>query len=314
MKRLIFAWCVISLCVQVVAGQEARIVRQWQGDLGQSQFGVFTKDGSRLVYTKYNDVFFVDTETGDNPIKLSGHEKPVWLARFSGDDQRVVSVGQDESLRVWDTKSQKQLSQLSINTADRCSVLSVSSDANLVAFSTEKDRMLRVMDISKKSELQRIGLTDTAVTWRSVTLDGRWGLSCGISKVTKIWDLNTGVHTEINNGHHNYCGQFTHDGTQAMLAGVYSWELWDTRYKTKLKSGTVTGGHIYSIATSPNTTRFMTGLADGTVWLWDLETGKQLHVFRGHEKPITAVMISPDKKLAVSRDQSGEIILWRLPQ
>lgn len=314
MKYLIFAWCSISLCVQVVEGQEARIIRQWQGDLGRSQLGVFSKDGSRLVYTKYDQIFVVDTESGENAVQLSGHAEPVWLARFSGDDKRVVSVGQDESIRVWDTESKKQISQLSANTTDRCSVLSVSKDAKLIAFSTGKDRMLRVMDMSKETELQRIGLTDAGVTWKSITSDGRWGMSCGISKVAKIWDLNTGVHTEIKNDHHNYCGQLNNDGTQAMLAGVFSWELWDIRHKTKLKTGTVTGGHIYAIATVPNTTRFMTGLSDGTVWLWDLKTGKELHVFRGHEKAVSAVMVSPDRKFAVSHDESGEIILWRLPK
>ncbi len=314
MRWFAFAACIICVCVESAEAQESRIVRRWQGDLGFSQFGVFSKDGSRLVYTKDNDVFIVDTETGENAVQLSGHEKPVWLARFSGDDKRVVSIGQDESIRVWDTESQKQISQLSANTADRCSVLTVSKDAKLVAFSTGDNRMLRVMNMTKESELQRIGLTDAEVVWRCVTLDGRWGMSNGIRNDTKIWDLSTGAPLEIDNGHHNYCGQFTHDGTQAMLAGAFSWDLWDIRRKAKLKSGTVTGGHIYAIATSSNTTRFLTGLSDGTVWLWDVKSGKELLVFRGHTKAVAAVMISPDKKVAVSRDNSGEIILWRLPK
>lgn len=314
MRWLIFACCIISLRIQVAEGQETRIVRKWKGDLGRSQFGVFSKDGSRLVYTKDNDVFVVDTETGENAIQLSGHEKPVWAARFSGDDKRMVSVGQDESIRVWDTASNKQISQLSANTFDRGSVLAVSKDAKLVAFSTGENRMLRVMNMTKEAELQRIGLTENEVDWKCVTPDGRFGMSNGIRNQTQIWDLNTGVPIEIDNGHHNYAGQFTHDGTQAMLAGAFSWDLWDIRRKAKLKSGTVTGGHIYAIATSPNTSRFMTGLADGTVWLWDVKTGRDLLVFRGHEKAVDAVMISPDKKFAVSRDSSGEIILWRLPK
>ena len=73
------------------------------------------------------------------------------------------------------------------------------------------------------------------------------------------------------------------------------------------------GGHIYAVATSPNTSRFLTAVSDGTVWLWDAKTGADLLVLRGHTQACTAAMLSPDKEFAVSRDKSGEIILWRLP-
>ena len=90
----------------------------------------------------------------------------------------------------------------------------------------------------------------------------------------------------IDNGHHNYCGQFSHDGKRALLAGGFTWDIWDIRHKAKLAGGAVTGGHIYAIGSTPVGERLLTGLSDGTVWLWDLKTGKEKYVFRGHTKPV----------------------------
>lgn len=314
MRWLVVAACFLSLNLAAANGQESRIVRKWQGTLGSSQFGVFSKDGSRLVYTSGNDVIIVDSETGENEVKLSGHEKPVWLARFSGDDKRIVSVGQDDSIRVWDTETNKTLSVFEANTFDRCSVLVPSKDAKLFAFSSGENRQMKFINTLKGVEVQRIGLTEAQVGWSCVTPDLKLAMSGGIRNDMTIWDANTGTAVDLENGHHNYCGQFTHDGTHALLGGGFSWDLWDVRRKTRIKAGTVTGGHVYAVATSPNTSRFLTGLADGTVWLWDIKSAKELAVLRGHTKPLEAAMISPDKKLAVTRDQGGEIILWRLPK
>ena len=172
--------------------------------------------------------------------------------------------------------------------------------------------MMRVVVLFKKAELQRIGLQAKELHWRCVSPDCRFAMSNGISNRTTFWDTTTGMFTRIDNGHHNYCGQFSHDGTAAILAGVFRWDIWNLRQNAKVASGTVTGGHIYSIASSSNGERLLTGLSDGTVWLWDVRAGKELMVFRGHENPVRSVMLSPDRRYAVSGDQLGTIMLWRI--
>lgn len=57
----------------------------------------------------------------------------------------------------------------------------------------------------------------------------------------------------------------------------------------------------------------MTGLADNSIWLWEESASKELLIFRGHEKPVAAISMSPDDRLAISQDHGGVINLWRLP-
>jgi len=296
----------------VVRGQELGEVRSWTGTLGKSQFGVFSNNGTRLVFADGNDAVIVDTVDGRNSIRLSGHTKPVSVARYSGDGTRIVTVGQDETIRRWDAESGKQISEVAANTGSPSTILSVSKNGSLIGFTTGSDRIMRVMDLFRKVERQRIGLKAKELHWRSVSPDCRLAMSNGITNLTTFWDTSTGNYTRINNGHHNYCGQFSHDGTAAILGGGFAWDIWNIQRKTKVAAGTVTGGHVYAIASSKSGDRLLTGLSDGTVWVWDVRAGKELMVLRGHEKAVRAVMVSPDRRYAVSGDQLGTIILWRI--
>lgn len=280
--------------------------------LGRSQFGVFSNNGSRLVFADGNEAVIVDTVDGGNPVRLTGHAKPVSVARYSGDGTRIVTVGQDETIRRWDAKTGKQLSEVPANTGSPSTVLTVSKNGSLIGYTTGSDRMVRVMDLFRKVERQQIGLKAPELRWRSVSPDCRLAMSNGITNRTTFWDIATGKYTRIDNGHHNYCGQFSHDGTAAILGGGFAWDIWDIRRKIKIAEGTVTGGHVYAVASSRSGEWLLTGLSDCTIWVWDVLAGKERMVLRGHEKAVRAIMLSPDARFAVSGDQLGTIILWRI--
>lgn len=280
--------------------------------LGKSQFGVFSNNGTRLVFADGNDAVIVETVEGRNPSRLSGHTKPVSVARYSGDGTRIVTIGQDETIRRWDAESGQQISEVAANTGSPSTILTVSKSGSLIGYTTGRDRIVRVMDLFKKVERQRIGLKAKELHWRSVSPNCRLAMSNGITTKTTFWDTTTGKFSRIDNGHHNYCGQFSHDGTAAILAGVFAWDIWNLRQNARVAAGTVTGGHIYSIASTESGDRLLTGLSDGTIWVWDTRAGKELMILRGHEKAVRAVMLSPDGRYAVSGDQLGTIILWRI--
>jgi WD40 repeat protein len=50
-----------------------------------------------------------------------------------------------------------------------------------------------------------------------------------------------------------------------------------------------------------------------SVWLMDVETGKELHRFDGHTAAVTNVVFLPDGKFALSGSFDNTMRLWRLP-
>jgi len=68
-------------------------------------------------------------------------------------------------------------------------------------------------------------------------------------------------------------------------------------------------GELYSFAISPDGKRVLSGSYDGTVRLWDFQTGKKLHSFTGRKESASSVAFSPNGKWALSG--SGKTVqLW----
>lgn len=288
-------------------------LRTLHGEVGSNPSGIFSRDGNRLVYATGNDVVIEDTESGENAVKFTGHRKYVWLARFSSDDSRVVSVGQDETIRIWDVSSTKQVSLIIAKTAQHGSVLVVTDKAARITYSTAENRRLVAVDGSTKEPLGTVELKEQKVYWRDVSHNQKLGISNGDRNEVSIWDLPKITSFQIDNGHPNYCGSFSPDGSLVLLGGGFSWDVWNHKEKTKMKGGSVTEAHVYAIAMAPEGSRCLTGLADGTVVLWDLIDSKRISTVRFHESPLNIVAFSPDGKLALSRSNDGVIQLMRLP-
>lgn len=61
---------------------------------------------------------------------------------------------------------------------------------------------------------------------------------------------------------------------------------------------------------SPNGQLAVTGTAEGTVHLWNLQTKKQEHILVGHAKFAIDVKFSPDGKRVLSCGKDDLVLLW----
>ncbi len=72
-------------------------------------------------------------------------------------------------------------------------------------------------------------------------------------------------------------------------------------------------GHRYrvtSVLYSPNGKYIASGSEDGTVKIWDAETGSLVTTLKGHEERVTSVIYSPDGKYIISGSWDKTIIIW----
>ncbi|MDY6897618.1 MAG: NACHT domain-containing protein [Cyanobacteriota bacterium] len=69
-------------------------------------------------------------------------------------------------------------------------------------------------------------------------------------------------------------------------------------------------GLILSLAFSPDDKLLVTGGADGEIRIWEVESGKQILNFRGHNHWASSVAFSPDGNTIASCSYSGAVKLW----
>jgi WD40 repeat protein len=58
--------------------------------------------------------------------------------------------------------------------------------------------------------------------------------------------------------------------------------------------------------------RILTGMSDGTVRVWDVETGAERNLFRGHSSWVKCLAVSSNGHLAASGGHDAEIHIWSL--
>ncbi|CCA77468.1 hypothetical protein PIIN_11445 [Serendipita indica DSM 11827] len=68
---------------------------------------------------------------------------------------------------------------------------------------------------------------------------------------------------------------------------------------------------VMAVGFSPDGSRIVSGSSDGTIRLWEADTGQPLgEPLRGHEAAINAVGFSPDTLQIVSGSRDGTVRLW----
>ena len=129
------------------------------------------------------------------------------------------------------------------------------------------------------------------------------------------WQLPENAKLRLGKGNlHDI--KYTPDGNRIAVATDIGIWIYDVQTGKEL---TLLTGHTERVTSLgfPADGRFLaSGSFDGTVRLWDIDTGKQTavfagHVFAGHPAPISAIAVSPDGKTIVSGDTwQGTLILW----
>ena len=97
--------------------------------------------------------------------------------------------------------------------------------------------------------------------------------------------------------------------TSRLVEGVA--DVWDAQTGDRVATLAAPSA-ISDITFGPDGTTLATGHADGTVRLWDPETGTQQLVLRGDEPRVVNVVFGPDGSKLASVGEDGLVRVWAL--
>ena len=130
-------------------------------------------------------------------------------------------------------------------------------------------------------------------------------LASGSAEI-RLWDLATGTVAATLPAGAEYL-TFSPDGS--LLASGPGIKLWDTATGTLNVTLEEQTSAATSVSFSPTGTLLATGEGDGSVRLWDLETGTSPIAFE-HREEIRSVSFSPDGTTVASASRDGTVKLW----
>ena len=235
---------------------------------------VFSLDGKTLACASGLDIRLQDAHTGEEKMRLTGHEWGIHSMVLSPDGNILASGSQDTTIRLWDMHTGEHKKTLNGHT-DSVRSVAFSPDGKTLASGSD-DNMVRLWSI-ETGETQMIltGHTHELKGGDSVAFspDGKTLASGHGDNTIHLWDVETGKNKMTLIGHTD---------------------------------------SVFSLAFSPDGKTLASGSVDSGIRLWDPHTGQHKKTLTGHSAWVESIAFSPDGKTLVSGSDDGSVLIWEI--
>ncbi len=243
---------------------------------------------------------------------LVGHTSFVLAVAIAPDGKTAISASWDETLKIWDTETGRELKTLTGHSNSVWAV-AIAPDGK-TAISASEDHTLKIWDTETGSELKSLTGHSFWVYAVAIAPDGKTAISASDDNTLKIWDTETGreLKTLIGDSEPVTAVAIAPDDKTAISA---SWDntlkIWDTEPGRELKTLTGHSESVTAVAIAPDGKTAISASEDRTLKVWDLLTGKEVASFSG-EGAFSGCAFAPDGVTVVAGDASGRVHFLRL--
>ncbi|ONI88740.1 hypothetical protein ALI22I_17250 [Saccharothrix sp. ALI-22-I] len=253
-----------------------------------------------------------DLTTGEVTHTLTeGHPVAVQAVALTPDGSRAITGGSDGTVCVWDLAGNQEPYALTSHTT-MVRAVALTPDGTH-AITSSQDAGPRVWDLTTNRERQ-IATSYTRQVIKVVLIPNRpQAIVVPLGNTVAIRDLDTGqeLYTVISD--HGWVG-----GVAATPEGAHAIAVFgDTPITWDPEKGQPLGltGHtdiVTAVAVTPDGSRAVTGSQDATARVWDLATGRELHILTGHAAPVGAVAVTSDSSRVITGSDDGTAWVWDL--
>ena len=284
---------------RIVSGSSDSTLKVWDAGTGKEVLVLtghkssvtsvaFSPDGDRIVSgSRDNTVRLWDTTSGLQTLVIEHEDVDDREARwgtsvvrslaFSPDGRRIVGGGLDNTLKVWDSGTGKEILVL---TGHKTSVTSVafSPDGTRIV-SGSRDNTVRLWDAGTGKEILVLTGHESSVTSVAFSPEGDRIVSGSYHRTPRVWDASTGDEILALTGHESGVTSvaFSPEGNQIVSGSSDNTvRLWDAGTGKEILVLTGHKSSVTSVAFSPDGRRIISGSDDETIRLWDATKNRQI--------------------------------------
>jgi len=282
----------------------------------------FTSDQKTLVIHDPTAIRFWDLTTGWERQTFAGHMDPAVNLAFAHDGKILVSTGNDETIRLWDVATGRELRVIKGYESNYDvhwePVVRVSRDAKLLAsWPTNNNDETHLWDLTKGQLQQRLPSSVAgSVIGLAFSADGNILASTAEYEGAGGGGFAGGGPGGGFGG--NFGGGFGGGAGGGFLGGGAGFRgpksgicLHDTRSGKVLNNLVCDGSTIISLAFSPDSTTIASAQLTDSVRLWDVVTGKSFAALSAENYGTIQVAFSTDGKMLAVWDMKT-IRLWEM--
>ena len=313
---------------RLAAGSYDRTVKIWEADTERElltilhnsgvQSVAWSPDGKRLASgTRGQRVHIWDAATGGEVLTLQGHTGWVMSVAWSPDGTRLASAATDGTVRVWDPSREEGAVPLAPVGA---SFVVWSPDGKQLALGSERPGEIKILDAASSDTIRTLPSIRGPFAWSP---DGSRLAAARDDHTVTIVDVLTGkqgLALDLGSGESRIRSAATMrigwnpDGKRVAATFGDSNMIMVFDASTGQRTLSLVGhtGEVWAVKWSPDGKRLASASWDGTVKIWEGQTGKCLLTFRGHtpEQWIIAIAWSPDGARMASGGWDQTVKVW----
>lgn len=288
-----------------------------------------TADGRIGASASADGIEVWDLHTGERVESLDGPGHDVLALTISSDGDRIAVADRDGGFSLWDLHEKPSVSTFPISPGgllhfvrSRGRTVAIAADCRVAVCASqarEPNWSISVWDLDRRAPIATFtharGGRDLAV---AITPDGRTVATASGNGTIHVWDVGIDQPTRTLSQESQLCGiGLSEDGRRAVTttsegASTFRVRVWD------LASARVEGtGHdraVVAVALSGDGSVALSGSHDGSVRLWDGETGALTWavIGAGPSRIVSGAAVDIDGRAGLTSFLGGELWSWNL--